>query len=120
MNLPTSSNSDGDMGAISVPVVLVDDQEICRLGIKSMLYDSEFTVVGEAASGRDCVRVVASTSPQIVLLDIRMADGDGFDALAALKAAFPNVSVLMLTTYSNPTYIARAIAGGASGYLLKG
>src|ERR1700722_3795503 len=103
-----------------VPIVLVDDHELIRVGIKSMLSDTEFVVVGEAATAGECLRVVERTSPRIVLLDIRMTTGDGFEALTALKSRFPTVSVLMLTTYTNPTYMARAIAGVASGYLLKG
>ena len=100
--------------------MIVDDHEIVRSGVRSMLIGTEFEVVGEAASGRECLTVVADTSPRIVLLDIRMAGGDGFEALVALKRNFPKVSVLMLTTYGDPTYMARAVAGGASGYLLKG
>lgn len=103
-----------------VPIVLVDDHALVRDGIKSMLSDTEFVVVGEAESGRGCMAVVEAVSPRIVLLDVRMAGGDGFEALIALKSKFSSVSVLMLTTYSNPTYMARAVAGGASGYLLKG
>jgi len=82
-------------------------------------------VVGEAASGKealDLVRLLHAQGdpPRLVLLDIRMAGGDGLDALQALKAEFPLLSVVMLTTYDNPTYMARAVAGGAAGYLLKG
>ena len=58
--------------------------------------------------------------PRMVLLDIRMAGGDGLDALQAIKAEHPRTAVVMLTTYDNPTYMARAVAGGAAGYLLKG
>lgn len=103
-----------------VPVVLVDDHEIWRDGMKSMLSDTEFAVVGEASSGRECIGVVEQTCPRIVILDVRMAGGDGFEALRTLKTRFRKISVLMLTTYSNPTFMARAVAGGASGYLLKG
>lgn len=85
-----------------------------------MLEDTEFRVVGEAASGRDALNAVRRVQPQIVLLDIRMAGGDGLDALQALKVEFPRTAVIMLTTYDNPTYMARAVAGGAAGYLLKG
>ena len=103
-----------------VPVVLVDDHDIWRDGMKSMLSGTEFVVVGEASSGRDAAGVVESTLPRIVVLDIRMAGGDGFEALKELKSRFPKVSVLMLTTYDSPTFVARSVAGGASGYLLKG
>ena len=101
-------------------VLLVDDHAIWRGGVKSMLADTEFTVVGEAASGREAVEKAGKLKPDMILLDIRMAGGDGLDALVALKEDHPATSVIMLTTYDNPTYMARAVAGGAAGYLLKG
>ena len=104
----------------AVSVVLVDDHAIWRGGVRSMLDDTEFQVVGEASSGREGLRVVSDLQPRIVLLDIRMAGGDGLDALQAMKQERPRTAVIMLTTYDNPTYMARAVAGGAAGYLLKG
>ena len=103
-----------------IPVMVVDDHEIWRDGVRSMLKDTEFEVVGEAASGKEALQTVSSIQPRLVLLDIRMAGGDGFETLTVLKAEYPQISVVMLTTYSNPTFMARAVAGGASGYLLKG
>ncbi len=85
-----------------------------------MLRGTEFDVVGEASSGNEGVTVAQETKPHLVLLDIRMAGGDGFSALVAIKTALPKTAVLMLSTYDNPTYMARAVAGGAAGYLLKG
>lgn len=105
---------------MSVSLVLVDDHAIWRGGVRSLLEDTEFEVVGEASSGREALEVVARTQPRLVLLDIRMAGGDGFDTLQALKAQKSATVVVMLTTYDNPTYMARAVAGGAAGYLLKG
>jgi DNA-binding NarL/FixJ family response regulator len=103
-----------------VRVVVVDDHAIWRGGVKTMLEDTEFIVVGEASSGREALEVVAQEAPDLVLLDIRMAGGDGLDALVALKQRQPKTAVVMVTTYDNPTYMARAVAGGAAGYLLKG
>lgn len=103
-----------------IPIMLVDDHDIWRDGIKSMLTGTEFIVVGEASSGKQAIEVLAGCNPRIVVLDIRMAGGDGFKALTVMKSQFPRVSVIMLTTYSNPTFMARAVAGGASGYLMKG
>lgn len=101
-------------------VVLVDDHDIWRGGVISMLEGTEFRVVGEASSGREGVEVVRKAKPNLVLLDIRMAGGDGLEALKSIKEENPQTAVVMLTTYDNPTYTARAVAGGASGYLLKG
>ena len=104
----------------SIATMLVDDHAIWRGGVRSMLEDTEFEVVGEASSGREALEVARQTQPRLVLLDIRMAGGDGLEALVALKREFPRTAVIMLTTYDNPTYMARAVAGGAAGYLLKG
>jgi len=101
-------------------VLLVDDHAIWRDGIRSILEDTEFRVVGEASSGGEGVAAARTLQPQIVLLDIRMAGGDGLDALRTLKSEHPQTAVVILTTYENPTYMARAVAGGAAGYLLKG
>jgi len=100
--------------------MVVDDHEIWRDGVRSMLKNTEFEVVGEAASGKEALDTIADIQPRLVLLDIRMAGGDGFETLTALKTYSSQLSVVMLTTYSNPTYMARAVAGGASGYMLKG
>lgn len=103
-----------------VTVMLVDDHEIWRGGVKSMLRRTEFAVVAEASSGADAVEAARAARPRLALVDIRMAGGDGLDALQALRKEYPDMAVVMLTTYDNPTFMARAIAGGASGYLLKG
>ena len=103
-----------------IPVLLVDDHAIWRGGIKAMLEDTEFRVVGEAASGPEGVELARSLAPRLILLDIRMSGGDGLDALESLKEQAPGSAVIMLTTYDNPTYMARAVAAGAAGYLLKG
>lgn len=104
----------------TVSVILADDHAIWRGGVRSMLDDTEFEIVGEASSGRDAARIARETNPRLALLDIRMADGDGLEALQLIKRDSPRTAVVMLTTYDNPTYMARAVAGGAAGYLLKG
>jgi DNA-binding NarL/FixJ family response regulator len=103
-----------------VRVLLVDDHAIWRGGVKSMLEDTEFEVVGEASSGHEALERADELAPDLILLDIRMAGGDGLDALMGLKQKNSRACVVMLTTYDNPTYMARAVAGGAAGYLLKG
>lgn len=103
-----------------VSVLLVDDHAIWRGGVRAMLEDTEFEVVGEASSGEQGLARVRELRPQMVLLDIRMSGGDGLDALENIKRELPGTAVIMLTTYDNPTYMARAVASGASGYLLKG
>ena len=104
----------------TVNILLVDDHAIWRGGVRSMLMGTEFIVVGEAASGKEALEIARQVQPDMILLDIRMAGGDGLDALQMLKKEHPRTAVVMLTTYDNPTYMARAVAGGAAGYLLKG
>lgn len=104
----------------AITVMLVDDHAIWRGGVRSMLEDTEFRIVGEAGSGREAVEVAREARPELTLLDIRMSGGDGLEALQALKQEHPKMAIIMLTTYDNPTFMARAVAGGAAGYLLKG
>lgn len=104
----------------TVSVVLADDHAIWRGGVRSMLDDTEFEIIGEASSGREAAQIVREKNPRLALLDIRMADGDGLEALQIIKRDCPRTAVVMLTTYDNPTYMARAVAGGAAGYVLKG
>jgi DNA-binding NarL/FixJ family response regulator len=101
-------------------IMIVDDHALWRDGVRSLLEDTEFTIVGEAASGREAIELARKIHPGMILMDIRMAGGDGLDALQVIKEDLPETSVIMLTTYDNPTYMARAVAGGASGYMLKG
>jgi len=103
-----------------IDVLLVDDHAIWRGGVRSMLEDTEFRVIGEASNGKDAVDAARALHPRMVLLDIRMGGGDGLEALESLKQEHPDMAVIMLTTYDNPTFMARAVACGAAGYLLKG
>jgi DNA-binding NarL/FixJ family response regulator len=110
------------MAAKSAPIkiVIADDHEVVRSGLKVILANTDIKIVGEAASGEAAVKLALKHNPHVVLLDIRMADGDGLNALGRIKLERPNMPVLILSTYDNPTYVARAVALGASGYLLKG
>ncbi|HEC22060.1 MAG TPA: response regulator transcription factor, partial [Chloroflexi bacterium] len=103
----------------AITVVIADDHGVVREGLRSMLEREGLHVVGEAASGREAIALVEAFAPDVVLLDIRMPDLDGLQALAAIKATRPETSVIMLTSYANPGYLARAIANGAAGFLSK-
>jgi DNA-binding NarL/FixJ family response regulator len=105
---------------MAIRLLIADDHEVVRSGLKTLLADTDIDVVAEAASGGEALRMVASAGPDVVLLDIRMPDGDGLTALQQLKHEHPSLPVLMLSTYDNPTYISRAVSLGASGYVLKG
>lgn len=105
---------------MSVRLLIADDHEVVRSGLTSLLSGSEVEIVGEASSGEEAVKMANKVKPDVVLLDIRMAETDGLAALEQIRSALPNARVVILSTYDNPTYIARAVALGASDYLLKG
>tara|TARA_Y100001960_G_scaffold124980_1_gene133257 strand:+ start:125 stop:757 length:633 start_codon:yes stop_codon:yes gene_type:complete len=105
---------------MSISVVIVDDHELIHNGIESMLAETNAEIVGHAYDGTDAVRLCQSLNPDLVLLDVRMPGLSGIDTLAELKQQCPDVCVIMLSTYANPTYVARSIIRGASDYLIKG
>jgi DNA-binding NarL/FixJ family response regulator len=102
-----------------IRVAIVDDHGIVRQGLRTLLNRPGIEVVGEADSGNEAVRLAQEVSPDVMLLDIRMKDGDGLQSLPQIKQVSPRTSVIILTTYANPAYLVRAINGGASGYLSK-
>ncbi|MGC3971039.1 MAG: response regulator transcription factor [Pirellulales bacterium] len=104
---------------MSTKVLIVDDHEVVRLGIRSLLLGTTVIVVGEAANGEQAIALVKSLHPEVILLDVRMSELDGLSTLSRLRMDDARVKVLMLSTYDNPTYVARAVALGANGYLLK-
>jgi DNA-binding NarL/FixJ family response regulator len=103
-----------------IRVLIADDHEVVRSGLQGLLSGTEIDVVAAASSGEEAVRLTSKHNPDVALLDIRMAEGDGLAALGQIKMQHPDTAVLIMSTYDNPTYIARAVALGASGYLLKG
>lgn len=107
------------MTQTSIRVTIVDDHGIVRQGLRALLTRPGMEVVGEADGGDAAVALARTQQPDVMLLDIRMKDGDGLQALPQIKAVSPRTSVIMLTTYANPGYLARAISQGASGYLSK-
>src|SRR5262245_54035154 len=105
---------------MTVKLVIADDHEVVRTGLRSLLQGTDIKIVGEASSGEQAVRLALKHEPDVVLLDIRMPDGDGLNALGRIKLDHPEMPILIFSTYDNPTYVARAVALGASGFLLKG
>lgn len=105
---------------MTVKVVFADDHEVVRRGITSLLEGTPVEVVGVAGSAADLLKLTTSKTPDVVVLDVRMNDEDGLNLLSTLKKKSPELPVVMLSTYDNPTYVARSIALGASDYILKG
>ena len=103
-----------------IRIVIADDHEVVRSGLRTLLSGTDIQIVAEAVTGEEAVRLTEKHKPDLVLLDIRMSDSDGLNALGRIKLNRPDMPVMMLSTYDNPTYIARAVALGASGYLMKG
>jgi len=105
---------------MSIRMLIADDHEVIRTGLATLLAGSEIEIVAMAANGKQAVQMAEQHKPDVILLDIRMPDGDGLATLEKLRAKVPDSKVVMLSTYDNPTYIARAVALGAADYVLKG
>lgn len=103
-----------------IRVLLVDDQELIRVGFRLVLEaESDLVVVGEASDGEEAIRQATEFAPDVVLMDIRMPGLDGIAATEAIVAALPETRVLVLTTFDLDEYAFGAIRAGASGFLLK-
>lgn len=103
-----------------IRILLVDDQSILRQGLKALLeLESDLEVVGEAENGQVAVQQVQQLQPDVVLMDIRMPIMDGVAATQAIAQQFPDVKVLVLTTFDDDAYAIAAIQQGALGYFLK-
>jgi DNA-binding NarL/FixJ family response regulator len=99
---------------------MADDEAMIRAGVRAILAsDPDIEIVAEAADGREAVELVRKHRPDMALLDIRMPKMDGLTAAAEIRRMAPDVGVIMLTTFGEDEYIARALGDGASGFLLK-
>ncbi len=104
----------------AIRVVVVDDHPVVRHGLVSILrYEADIEIVGEAADGREAVRIILERQPDVVLLDLRLPHLSGIDVMRQVRAQFPRIRFLVLTTYDTDSYIGPALEVGAQGYLLK-
>jgi DNA-binding NarL/FixJ family response regulator len=104
----------------AIRVFLVDDHEVVRRGVADILStDGHITVVGEAKNAAEAMARVPALRPDVVVLDMRLPDGDGVTVCRDLRAQMPDLGVVMLTSYSDDEALFQAILAGASGYLLK-
>ncbi|MCA9230048.1 MAG: response regulator transcription factor [Planctomycetales bacterium] len=104
---------------MSIRLLIADDHAVVRAGIRSMVAGTEIEIVAEASQGSEAFQRALELRPDLVLLDVRMPQSDGISCLGRIRAELPNVPVLMFSAYENPTYVARSVALGAAGYLVK-
>lgn len=101
-------------------LLVADDHKIFRQGIKKLLdEESDLSIVGEAADGREAVQKATELKPDVILMDIAMANLNGLEATKKIKKVLPSARVIMLTMHKNEEYILQSFQAGASGYILK-
>ncbi|MCM5681512.1 response regulator transcription factor [Schlegelella sp. S2-27] len=103
-----------------ISVLVVDDHPLLREGIAGVIADQpDMRLVGEATSGEEAIECFERLRPAVTLMDVRMAEMSGIDAMIAIRDRFPDARVIILTTYRGDVQAMRAIKAGAAGYLLK-
>jgi NarL family two-component system response regulator YdfI len=104
-----------------IRVVVVDDHLVVREGLRMMLElaGEGFALVGDAADGATALHVVEELQPDVVLMDLRMPGMDGLETIAHIRKTWPQIAVVILTTYNEDDLMLRGLRGGACGYLLK-
>jgi DNA-binding NarL/FixJ family response regulator len=120
LSQPGQPSNDDPNGAPPLRVMLVDDHEVVRDGIRLLLHEAEDVVVcAEASSAREAVAVAARALPDVIVMDVRLSDGSGIEATRDIRAARPQTAVLMLTSFADDEALFASIMAGAAGYVLK-
>lgn len=116
-----TSNGSTDTPKATINVLIVDDQKMIREGLKALIKtETDIEIVGIAENGEHAVNQVESLQPDVVLMDMEMPGMDGMEATKIICQKFPEVKVLVLSTFDTQEYVARSLNSGAMGYLLKG
>jgi NarL family two-component system response regulator YdfI len=103
-----------------IRVVIADDHPVVRTGLRLMLGTAhDIELIGEATDGSEAIRLVQEVKPQVVLMDLRMPDMDGLEAIDRIHAEWPDVAIVILTTYNEDELMLKGLQAGARGYLLK-
>lgn len=105
---------------VKIKVLLVDDHTVVLKGLAFFLSTQEdLELVGEANNGKEALVKVGETTPDVILMDLYMPEMDGVEATAYIKKEYPNVKVIVLTSFSDQAHVLPALRAGASGYILK-
>jgi DNA-binding NarL/FixJ family response regulator len=104
---------------MTIRVLLADDQPVVRTGIAAMLEGSEVKVIAEAATGNQAIEQAVRHHPDVVLLEVRLPETDGLEAMERILERSPRTKVVIFTSTDLQSYVARSVALGAAGYLLK-
>ena len=108
------------MSTLPLRVMIVDDHEVVRNGVKALLEEAGgMSVAGEAATVREAIELAEWARPDVVVMDVRLADGSGIEATREIRAKLPKTQVLMLTTFADDEALFASIMAGAAGYVLK-
>jgi two-component system, chemotaxis family, chemotaxis protein CheY len=100
-------------------VLIVDDNDMMRSILRGILRGEAYEVVGEARTGSIAIEMAERLHPKIICLDVMMPEMDGLEALPALKAAHPEIQIVMITSNADPETVQESIRNGASGYIVK-
>lgn len=104
---------------MSIRILLADDHEVVRSGLHHLFDSTDIAVCGETDSLDQLEKLADETKPDLVLLDVRIGEGDGLTIVSALRNRTPPINVLMFSAHDNPTHEARAYSDGANGYIYK-
>jgi len=104
---------------MAISLLVIDDHEIIRHGIESLLEGSPVRICGMAATAKEALKLVRSLKPQVVLLDVRLGGRDGLELVKRIRVSSPETRVVVFSAFDNPTYVARAVSAGAHDYILK-
>jgi two-component system response regulator NreC len=102
-----------------IRILLADDHGVVRKGLRLQLQDDQFEIVGEAADGREAVLLAQAENPDVIIMDIAMPGLTGIEATAQIVKRNPKMGVVIFSMHADDTYLSRALAAGAKGYLLK-
>ena len=106
--------------AVPIRVFLLDDHEVVRSGLRGMIeLEDDLIVAGEASTAEEALLRIPPTKPDVAVLDVRLPDGDGVEVCREIRAQFPDIQCLMLTSFADDEALFAAIMAGASGYVLK-